>query len=103
MRRIAPGRRAHFVPPGYLVFITAEGDLAGARFDARAGALDGPVVPLVTGVNDFALSATGTLVYDAAPPPNHEFVWIDRDGVLSPAIPGWSVSGLTARGRHELL
>ncbi|HSM05163.1 MAG TPA: protein kinase [Longimicrobiales bacterium] len=97
-RRLIPGSEAVYVPPGYLVFITAEGDLAGARFDARAGALDGPVVPLVAGVNDFALSSSGTLVYDAAPPPNHEFVWVDRSGVLSAAIPGWSVSGLTPRG-----
>ena len=97
-RRITPGSRATYVEPGYLVFRTAEGALAAARFDAGAGTLDGPVVPLVAGVSDFALSRTGTLVYDATPPPDHEFVWMERNGALSPAFPGWSVSGLSARG-----
>lgn len=54
---------------------------------------DGPVVPLVPGVRDFTLSNTGTLVYNAAAPPDHEFVWADRNGTLTPAAPGWSVPG----------
>ena len=98
VRRVAPGSQATYVQPGYLVFRTAEGALAAARFDPGAGALDGPVVPLVAGVSDFALSRTGTLVYDATPPPDHEFVWMERSGALSPAFPGWSVSGLAGRG-----
>jgi Tol biopolymer transport system component len=87
-----------YAPPGYLVFVRANGELAAAPFDQDKLALTGNPVSLATGVSvgafgavDLALGDDGTLVYvaggntsDAA-----EIVWADRNGVMKPVQPNW--------------
>ncbi|MGD8277268.1 MAG: protein kinase [Gemmatimonadota bacterium] len=97
-RRIASGSGARYVDPGYLVYLTEDGTLAGSRFDAGAGELHEPVVSLLNDVDEFSLSDTGTLLYAPLVTPALEFVWMTRDGNASPVAPGWTVEGLVTRG-----
>ena len=74
---IEGGTDGRYVPPGFLVF-AREGKLLAARFDAERLEVLGPAVPVVDGVNhsihtwntwsrtgvaNYAVSPTGTLVY----------------------------------------
>ncbi|MEJ2206858.1 MAG: protein kinase [Gemmatimonadota bacterium] len=96
-RRILPGWGARFIEPGYLVFV-ADGTLNGTRFDPGAGRLGEPLVPLMDGVDDFSLSETGTLVYRPALTSREEFVWVSREGAVTPVAQDWTVEGLVGRG-----
>jgi serine/threonine-protein kinase len=98
MRRVVAGQSARYVEPGYLVFIAEDRTLSAARFDAGAGEMRGPVVPLLEAVSAFSLSDTGTLLYAPLVFREHEFVWVSRDGVPTPAAPEWTVEGLVDRG-----
>ncbi|HSR41777.1 MAG TPA: hypothetical protein VLL48_06390, partial [Longimicrobiales bacterium] len=97
-RRLVSGYGARYVGPGYLVMVGEGGALAAARFDAGAGELREPLVPLLDAVDEFSLSETGTLVYRPALTSRHEFVWVSRDGAVDPLASGWSVEGLVPRG-----
>jgi serine/threonine-protein kinase len=92
------GVLARYAPPGYLVFVRADGTLAAAPFDQDKLAVTGPAIPLATGVAvpafgvaDLTLGADGTLVYvpgesvDAVA----EVVWMTRDGVAKPVDAAW--------------
>ena len=84
------GTHAHYVAPGYLVYLAA-GTLRAIPFDASRLETRGaaaPVLPrLVTttgGGGDFAVATDGTLVYVDAPGTlvgnERTLVWVDRTG-----------------------
>ena len=76
--------------PGYLVYYSS-GSLWAAPFDAKSAQLTGPAVVIaqnVAGLNffaNYAVSATGTLVYapGAGITPARNLVWVDRKGSAS--------------------
>ncbi|MBT8402580.1 MAG: PD40 domain-containing protein, partial [Gemmatimonadetes bacterium] len=99
LREVGPGRSAHYLEPGYLVFSSDEGSLSAGPFDLSSGEFTGPVVPLLDGVQGFGLSDSGTLLYTVDRSRGYEFVWIDREGRETPAAPGWTApASLTSRG-----
>ena len=88
------GSAPRFVPPHFLVYARA-GNLMLARFDPERLEVQGtPVqvlgdlmtVPL-SGAPQFAISATGTLIYLSAPAGVYEnnLDWIEPGGKLSPS------------------
>ncbi|MGH9750694.1 MAG: TolB family protein [Candidatus Polarisedimenticolia bacterium] len=83
------------VPPGYLLYGRGT-TLLGAPLDPTKPALRGRAVPVQegvmidarTGVAQFAVSDSGTLIYVPADPSASEraLVWVDRDGRETPAV-----------------
>ena len=64
------GASARYLPPGYIVYGTAEGIVYGVAFDAKTPRTSGPVVPLLNDVRvkngramELAVSDDGTMVY----------------------------------------
>jgi hypothetical protein len=104
VREILDGTMARYAASGHIVFTTADGALLAAPFDLRS-LKAGPSVALVADVRvdgsshtQFALSRSGTLVYQAKPeaagpsrPP--ELVWVNRAGVVTPVDPTWTRGG----------
>jgi serine/threonine-protein kinase len=77
----------------------ADGRLVAAEIDPETGALAGDPVPVVSdvelesgnGTSQFAVSRSGTLVYQSADTTGRTLVWIDRDGTITQAdttLPG---------------
>ena len=91
------GVRARFAPGGRIVYSTADGKLWVVAFDAAARAVRGEPalvadnLPLsIVGPTDFAVSASGTLVYGEERGSGlRELVWVTRDGVQTPVDPSW--------------
>jgi hypothetical protein len=90
---VARGSHAEYSPTGHIVY--AAGDaLFAIPFDGDRLAATGTPVELLDGVvtdEGFALSATGTLVFQPQPPTAHRtLVWADRSGVTTqiPVEPG---------------
>ena len=86
---VARGYQAEYSPTGHIVY--AAGDaLFAIPFDGDRLTATGTPVKLLDGVESdggggFALSATGTLVFQSQPPPAHRtLVWADRSGVTTP-------------------
>jgi eukaryotic-like serine/threonine-protein kinase len=84
---VARGYHAEYSPTGHIVY--GEGDaLFAIPFDGDRLTATGTPVKLVDGVENiegFALSATGTLVFQPQPLPAHRtLVWADRSGVTTP-------------------
>jgi serine/threonine protein kinase len=83
------GDDAHYSPTGHLVYIVGK-DLSAIPFDLKTLEVTGGGTPMVkdilrtTGVPQFAVSASGTLVYmpEAASEASakQNLVWIDRNG-----------------------
>ncbi len=90
-RLVTDGTAPRFVSTGHLVFMWGN-TLMGARFDPDRGELVGAPAPLIDdiplgggGSARFAVSETGTLVYEPAPVnPGHRLLLIDRDGNAQP-------------------
>jgi serine/threonine-protein kinase len=89
---------ARYVEPGYLLFLLSDGTLSSVGFDLDRLAIRGTAQVLATGVSwrlngatDLAVSASGTLAYVPGPRRSDpaELVWIDRQGRVEPAEPGW--------------
>ena len=85
---VARGYHAEYSPTGHIVY--AAGDaLFAIPFDGDRLTATGTPVKLLDGVETdggggFALSATGTLVFQPQPPPAHRtLVWADRSGVTT--------------------
>ena len=85
---VARGYHAEYSPTGHIVY--AAGDaLFAIPFDGDRLTATGTPVKLLDGVESdggggFALSATGTLVFQPQPPPAHRtLVWADRSGVTT--------------------
>ncbi len=89
---LTAGSIARYVAPGFLAIGTADGRVLVARFDVARGRLTGAPVPMLQGVQEettdgtvqFAVSATGTLVYERQTGDNGGLVWVDRSGVETP-------------------
>jgi len=97
---VTQGLRSYLTPTGHLVFGSEDGRILAAPFDEDAMALAGPAVPMVEGVTTrngdvaFSLSEDGTLLYWKGPAASAaaEFVWVGRNGAVTPVDPGWSFS-----------
>jgi hypothetical protein len=102
---VSPGQRSYVTSTGHLVFASSDGRLLAAPFDSDALAIVGAPVPVVdnlsipgTGDPAYVLAAGGTLLYWSGPASsaNAEFVWVTRDGDVSPVDPGWIFNPGTA-------
>jgi Tol biopolymer transport system component len=89
---LTPGSIARYMAPGFLAIGTADGSVMVARFDAAGARLTSAPVPMVQGVQEegtngtvqFAVSATGTIVYERQSGGNSGLVWVTRDGTETP-------------------
>ncbi|HET9293585.1 MAG TPA: LpqB family beta-propeller domain-containing protein [Gemmatimonadales bacterium] len=98
------GVLGRYVEPGYLVYVTAEGDLLAAPFDEDRLEMTGPPTPLLEGIGvrglggtDVVISRSGDLMYiTGASGGIAEMVWVGRDGVARPVDPGWNATGVLA-------
>ena len=90
---VTSGMRADLTPTGHLVFASSEGRILAAGLDLEALQLTSDPISLVDDLlvaNDvpmFDLSPDGDLIYHSGSPTagTHEFVWLSRDGTVSPA------------------
>ena len=105
--------RAWYLSTGHLVSVRQDGSVVGARFDPRSRRLEGPPVPLLTGVQldlgvtpEFSVADDGTLLYLPADPSggNVTVVRVDRRGTPAALDPAWRASissvGLSPDGRR---
>ncbi len=91
---------ARWMPTGHLVVVRADGALLAAPFDDEKLELTGPAMPLLDGVRvealasvDFALSATGTIMYepgDSVARDPQELVWTTREGLVTMIDSNWT-------------
>jgi Tol biopolymer transport system component len=89
---LTPGSIARYVAPGFLAIGTADGQVLVARFDPATATLRSTPVPMIRGVQQegtdgtvqFAVSATGTMLYESAGGETGGLVWVSRDGKESP-------------------
>jgi serine/threonine-protein kinase len=96
LREILDGTQARYLSSGHILYSDAGGTLFAAPFDLET-LEPGPGVPVVSGVRvqgnsatQFAVSATGSLVYQtASAQPDDELVWVDRNGAVEPIDPSW--------------
>jgi serine/threonine-protein kinase len=88
---IREGSQAHYVESGHILYASA-GALRAVRFDPETLTVLSDPVPMLdqlrsagTGAADYAVSATGTLVYVAGDAGvARTLVWVDRQGVETP-------------------
>jgi serine/threonine-protein kinase len=94
---IAAAAMARYSPTGHLVYVTPDGQLLAARFNAGDGEL-GPPAVLTDGVAvgqfgsaDFAIGDDGTLLYVAGSLTSAlgRAVWVDRAGNVTPVDSTW--------------
>jgi eukaryotic-like serine/threonine-protein kinase len=85
---LAVGTMARYAAPGHLIIGTSDGRILAAPFDPGKGRMTGAPVLLLqnvamegaNGTVQFAISATGTLVYQPAAGTGAGLVWVDREG-----------------------
>ena len=96
---LAHGVGAAYAAPGYLLYVTAEGNLMAAPFDLDKREMTGVAVPVAQGIAiralgrvDFAVSRAGTLVYLAGDGRDRirELAWVDRNGETVAVDSLWS-------------
>jgi serine/threonine protein kinase len=86
----------HYVPTGHVVYVQS-GGLMAIPFDLARLEASGSPMPLTENINisststtatrgSFAISETGTLVLVAVYPVENKLVWVDRQGLTSPAV-----------------
>ncbi|HYW30518.1 MAG TPA: LpqB family beta-propeller domain-containing protein [Gemmatimonas sp.] len=96
-RTVTNGVRARFVGRTHLLYTTTDGKLWVAPFDAKEGTLTGEprlvaenLPQSVIGAVDFAVSATGTLLFsEERGGAERELVWVTRDGQATPFDSTW--------------
>jgi serine/threonine-protein kinase len=101
---VTPGMRAYATTTGHLVFASPDGRLLAARFDARALEIIGAPVPVVDDLSipqsdpAYALAENGTLLYWSGPASSvrAEFVWVTREGLVTPVDATWTFNPGTA-------
>jgi eukaryotic-like serine/threonine-protein kinase len=89
---LTPGSFARYVAPGYLAIGAGDGRLLVARFDPAQGRLEGTPALIMQDVQEensngtvqFAVSSTGTLVYQRKVGGAVGVVWVDRSGQRTP-------------------
>ncbi len=83
---VTRGSHAEYSPTGHIVYVAGDA-LFAIPFDGDRLTATGPPVELLDGVETdegFALSATGTLVFQPQPSTAHRtLVWADRSGVTT--------------------
>ncbi len=85
---LTEGSLARYVAPGFLAIGTADGRVLAARFDPRSGRLLGTPAAMLQDVQEessngtvqFAVSATGTIVYQRKAGDLDGLAWVARDG-----------------------
>ena len=95
--RLVEGVRARYAPSGHLLYTTIDGKLWAVPFDVRQRTISGTAVQIgdripttIVGPIDFAVSASGTLVYsmeDAGS--RRELTWVTRTGTRAPLDSSW--------------
>ena len=101
MRVLSHGFRAWFLASGHLVLVRGDGILSAARFSAKKGDLEGPLVDMERGIRQviggtpiIAVSRTGSLAYGRKAAPAR-LVRVSRSGetsVVDPALTGQFLS-----------
>ncbi len=94
---LAKGVVARYAPTGHLVWVTADGSLTAARFDAKRLELTGPPVVLWRGLGlgsfgaaDVAISPSGSLLYTTDYNSTiAEPTWVTREGAATPVDAHW--------------
>ncbi|MBI5600785.1 MAG: protein kinase [Gemmatimonadetes bacterium] len=89
---LAPGTFALYLEPGRIVIGLADGRLMAASFDVKRGVLTSTPVQVLQGVQQetsngtlqFAVSKSGTLLYQAVGGESSRFVWVTREGSQTP-------------------
>jgi Tol biopolymer transport system component/tRNA A-37 threonylcarbamoyl transferase component Bud32 len=89
---LAPGTMGRYVAPDFLAIGTADGHVEVARFNLKRARLTSTPVPMLQGVQmdgtnatvQFAVSATGTIVYERLTGDTGGLVWVDRTGAETP-------------------
>ena len=82
------GVQARFAASGHVVYVTSNGTLHAAPFDQNRLRITGSAVPLIENVSvalyspgsPFAISDTGTLLYQSERQPQSELVWVSMEG-----------------------
>jgi Tol biopolymer transport system component len=95
-RQILDGTQARYSQSGHILYTTVDGTLLAAPFDLES-LEPGPAVPVASDIRilgnsatQFAISASGSLVYQTAPnTTGRELVWVDRDGNVETIDPEW--------------
>jgi serine/threonine-protein kinase len=94
------GAVGRYSESGHLLYVTEDGMLMAAPFDADALKLTGDAVLVGAGLSirgnsriDLAMSHDGTLMYVAGETlaGGRELVWVERDGTSRPVDASWSV------------
>ena len=95
-RELAPGSGAWYARSGHLLYLTAQGTLMAAPFDAEALVLTGPARSVFDGVGttrlgpELTLSESGTLMYLSGTAGfGAQPVWVDERGTATPVDPEW--------------
>ncbi|MEX2153312.1 MAG: protein kinase [Gemmatimonadaceae bacterium] len=60
---VAPGRRAHYVTPGFILYQPDYSSVAAVPFDLRRKRLTGTPVPVLQDADQLEVSQTGTAIY----------------------------------------
>ena len=89
---LTEGTFARFAAPGFLVTATTDGRLLAARMDPRTGRLAGTPQLMMSSVQmeasngtvQFAVSRTGTLVFEHKTGGSDGLMWVDRAGTGAP-------------------
>jgi eukaryotic-like serine/threonine-protein kinase len=82
------GSYARYIAPGFLAVGTSEGRIVAVRFDPQSGKLLGSPVAMLqdvqqestNGTVQFAVSRTGTIVFEPRTGGNDGLAWVDRTG-----------------------
>jgi hypothetical protein len=89
-KELFAGAMARYIPTGHIIYrLTNNNNLFAVAFDPDSLEAKGGPVPIVEGVNGFAVSDAGTLVYipgaaSNTTQPGRTLVWVDRDGKEEP-------------------
>ncbi|MDH3497823.1 MAG: protein kinase, partial [Gemmatimonadota bacterium] len=95
---LVPGVNARYLPTGHLVWVTSDGMLLAAPFDADRMAFTAPSTLIEQGIavdpdagaGQFAVSETGHLVYEAGSAAGvAQLQWVTRQGEATPLDPDW--------------
>jgi serine/threonine-protein kinase len=97
-RILARGVGAKYAVSGHLLYVSTDGTLFGAPFDASQLEVTGEAVEMATGLNiratgavDLAVSRAGRMAYvtGGLSPRYGELAWVDRNGEAGAVDSGW--------------
>ena len=96
-KSLVAGIACRYLPTGHLVYVTSDGTVMAAPFDARSMRITGRSVAMVQGLDargrgavDLAISENGTLSYAAeGQSASEDVVWVTRTGSQTKVDPAW--------------